>query len=237
MWSICNLHDIQNLSINCDDVPYLDLLGGRWEPPRRLRKFEFYSDDITCSALPMWIIRSGPSHLSNLSKFSIRIKEVHQEDVQILGRLPALRHLSVWSTQQTERLLVIGADGFHCVIAFGMHCEPATQLVFQQGALPNAEFVRFNLGVRVAKEDGNGDLFEIGLGNLLSLQSALVEIHWDGVTNMEAAEACAAVRNAMNAHPNHPSIDIYMHPEIPEDTTDDEDEDEYDDEGEIMDLD
>lgn len=163
-------------------------------------------------------MRSGPTQLSNLSKFHITVKEVRQEDVQILGRLPALQHLLVWSTHQTERLLVIGADEFRCVIAFGMHCEPATQLVFQQGALPNAEYVRFNLGVRVAKEDGNGDLFELGLGNLLSLQSALVEIHWDGVTNMEAADAWAAVRNAMNTHLNHPSIALYMVPEIAEGT-------------------
>ena len=58
----------------------------------------------------------------------------------------------------------------------------------------------------------------------------------------------------MNTHPNHPSIDLYMEPEIAEDTDDedddeyDEDDDEYDDdddgdgddsgdEGERMDLD
>uniref|UniRef100_A0A8I6XIY8 RGH1 n=1 Tax=Hordeum vulgare subsp. vulgare TaxID=112509 RepID=A0A8I6XIY8_HORVV len=216
--TICKLRDIESLSISCKDVPYLDLLGERWEPPQRLRKFHFGSDHIACSTLPMWIMRSGPSHLSNLTKFSITIKEVHQEDVRTLGGLPALRHLSVWSTHQTERLLVIGADGFHCVIALGMHCEPATQLVFQQGALPNAEYVRFSLGVQVAIEDGNGDLFELGLGNLLSLQSALIEIHWDGVTNMEAGEAFAAVRNAMNTHPNHPIVNIYMKPEISEGT-------------------
>ncbi|KAF7067074.1 LOW QUALITY PROTEIN: hypothetical protein CFC21_072992 [Triticum aestivum] len=215
--TIFKLHDIQSLSITCDDVQYLDLLGGHWEPPRCLRKFAFSSDHITCSSLPVWIMRSGPAQLSNLSKFDIIVKEVRQEDVQILERLPALIHLLVWS-HQTERLLVIGSDEFCCVIAFGMHCEPATQLVFRQGALLNAELVRFNLGVRVAIEDGNNDLFEIGLGNLLSLQSALVEIHWDGVTNMEAAKAYAAVKNAMNAQPRHPSIDIYMYPEKPEGT-------------------
>ncbi|KAM3277297.1 hypothetical protein ACQJBY_045262 [Aegilops geniculata] len=239
--TICNLHHIQSLSITCDDVPYLDLLGGHWEPPRCLRQYTFTSDHIACSSLPMWITKCGPSHLSNLSEVHIIVKDVQQEDVQVLGRLPALRHLWIGSTHQTERLLIIGADEFRCVIAFGMHCEPATQLVFQQGALPNAEYVRFSLGVRVAKEDGNGDLFELGLGNLLSLQSALVEIHWDGVTNMEAAEACAAVRNAMDTHPNHPIVNLHLDPEISE-GTDDEDDDEYDDddsgvEGERMDLD
>ncbi|VAI20689.1 unnamed protein product [Triticum turgidum subsp. durum] len=252
--TIYNLHDIRSLRIACDDVPYLDLLGGRWEPPRCLCKYTFTSDHIACSGLPMWITKCGPSHLSNLSSFHIRVKDVQQEDVQILGRLPTLRHIWISSTHQTKRLLVIGADEFRCVIAFGMHCEPANQVVFQQGALPNAEYVRFNLGVRVAKEDGDSDLFELGLGNLLSLQGGLVEIHWDGVTIMEAEEACAAVRNAVNTHPNHPSIDLYMEPEIAEDTDDedddeyDEDDDEYDDdddgdgddsgdEGERMDLD
>ena len=180
--TIYNLHDIRSLRIACDDVPYFDLLGGRWEPPRCLCKYTFTSDHIACSGLPMWITKCGPSHLSNLSSFHIRVKDVQQEDVQILGRLPTLRHLWISSTHQTKRLLVIGADEFRCVIAFGMHCEPANQVVFQQGALPNAEYVRFNLGVRVAKEDGDSDLFELGSGNLLSLQGGLVEIHWDGVT-------------------------------------------------------
>uniref|UniRef100_A0A453LLQ1 Disease resistance protein RPP13 n=1 Tax=Aegilops tauschii subsp. strangulata TaxID=200361 RepID=A0A453LLQ1_AEGTS len=214
--SICKLNDIQSLNINYQDSPYLDLLGERWVPPRCLGKFEFYSDHMACSTLPMWIRRCGPSHLSNLSTFSIIIKEVRQEDVQILGRLHSLRHLWMQSTHQTERLLVIGADGFRLTIAFALHCQPATQVVFQQGALPNAEQVRFNLGVRVAKEDGNGDCFELGLLNLLSLQSAIVEIHWDGIIVKEAEKAEAAVRNALNAHPNQPSIAFSMEPYIPE---------------------
>ncbi|XP_044984237.1 disease resistance protein PIK6-NP-like [Hordeum vulgare subsp. vulgare] len=235
--SMCNLRDIQSVVIFYQDLPYLDLLGERWLPPRCLGKFQFLTDDMACSTLPMWIMRCGPSHLSNLSTFHIRVKEVQQEDVQILGRLPALRHLWISSTHQTERLLVIGADGFRSMIALGLHCVPATQLVFQQGALPNAELVRFNLGVQVTKEDGNGHHFGLGLGNLLSLQSASVEIHWDGVTIMEAAKACAAVRSALNAHPNHLSSDVRMEPDPEEKEEDNEDEEEDDNDEEEEDDD
>ncbi|XP_048550846.1 uncharacterized protein LOC125532570 [Triticum urartu] len=95
--------------------------------------------------------------------------------------------------------------------------------MFESGALPRAEAVWFSLGVRVAKEDGNRG-FNFGLqGNLLSLRhSVRVLLYCDGARVGEAKEAEAAVRHALDAHPNHPRIYIDMIPRIAEDAHDDD---------------
>ncbi|XP_048562411.1 disease resistance protein RGA5-like isoform X2 [Triticum urartu] len=213
--SLCNLHHIEILSIDCNSgetsFELMDLLGERWVPPVHLRKFvsEMPSQ---LSALRGWIKRD-PSHLSNLSVlFLDSVKEVQQEDVEIIGGLLSLHRLHIKSTHQTQRLLVIRADGFRCMVDFYLNCGSAAQIMFEPGALLRAEVVRFSLGVRVAKEDGNCG-FDLGLQ---------VWMYCGGARVGEAKEAEAAVRHALKAHPNHPRIYIDMWPRIAEDAHDDD---------------
>ncbi|KAM3406060.1 hypothetical protein ACQJBY_000231 [Aegilops geniculata] len=224
--SLCNLHHIESLSIDCNSgetsFELMDLLGERWVPPVHLR--EFVSEmPSQLSALRGWIKRD-PSHLSNLSKLILwPVKEVQQEDVEIIGGLLSLRRLWIKSTHQTQRLLVISADGFRCMVQFFLYCGSAAQIVFEPGALPRAEEVRLSLGVRVAKEDGNY-VFDLGLqGNLLSLRREVhVYMYCGGARVGEAKQAEAAVRHALKAHPNPPQIYIDMKPRIAEGADDDD---------------
>nr|AYN64282.1 RGH1 [Hordeum vulgare subsp. spontaneum] len=217
--SLCNLHHIESLIIGCNpretsSFEVMDLLGERWVPPVHLREFES-SMPSELSALRGWIKRD-PSHLSNLSELILwPVKEVQQDDVEIIGGLLCLRRLCIRSSHQTQRLLVIPADGFHCMVEFRLDCGSATQILFEPGALPRAESVVISLGVRVAKEDGNRG-FDLGLqGNLLSLRrDVFVLIYCGGARVGEAKEAEAAVRRALEAHPSHPRICIDMRPHI-----------------------
>nr|UBY07356.1 NBS-LRR disease resistance protein [Dasypyrum villosum] len=224
--SLCNLHHIESLSIHCHSgetsFELMDLLGERWVPPVHLREFLSWIPS-KLSALRGWIKRD-PSHLSNLSMLILSpVKEVQQEDVEIIGGLLSLRRLSIRSTHQTQRLLVIRADAFRCMVVFHLDCGSAAQIIFEPGSLPRAEEVWFSLGVRVAKEDGNCG-FDLGLqGNLLSLrQSVWVWMYCGGARVGEVKEAEAAVRHAVNAHPNHPKIKIYTSPQIAKGDHDDD---------------
>ncbi|KAM3406062.1 hypothetical protein ACQJBY_000232 [Aegilops geniculata] len=220
--SLCNLHHIERLSIgrNSEETSFelMDLLGECWVPPIHLREFVSQMPS-KLSALRGWIKRD-PSHLSNLSELLLwRVKEVRQEDVEIIGGLLSLRRLWIECSHQTQRLLVIRADGFRCMVWFELNCGSAAQIMFESGALPRAEEVWFSLGVRVAKEDGNCG-FDLGLqGNLLSLRRFVcVRMYCGGERVGEAKEAEAAVRHALDAHPNHPQIYIDMKPRIAEGT-------------------
>ncbi|KAE8769896.1 hypothetical protein D1007_58444 [Hordeum vulgare] len=225
--SLCNLHHIESLRIDDDSeetssFELTDLLGERWVPPVHLREFKSFMPS-QLSAMRGWIKRD-PSHLSNLSDLILwSVKEVQQEDVEIIGGLLCLRRLLIiTSTDQTQRLLVIRADGFHCMVEFHLDCGSATQILFEPGALPRAESVVISLGVRVAKEDGNHG-FDLGLqGNLLSLRRYVFVIYCGGARVGEAKEAEAAVRRALEAHPSHPRIDIYKRPFIAEGAHDDD---------------
>nr|UBY07574.1 NBS-LRR disease resistance protein [Dasypyrum villosum] len=224
--SLCNLHDIETLSIDCyfgeTSFELMDLLGERWVPPVHLGKFVSWMPS-QLSALRGWIKRD-PSHLSNLSELVLgSVKEVQQEDVEIIGGLMSLRRLCIRSTHQTQRLLVVRADGFRCMVFFRLDCGSAAQIKFEPGALPRVEGVAFSLGVRVAKEDGNCG-FDLGLqGNLLSLrQDVYVYMNCGGARVGEAKAAEAAVRHALEAHPNHPQFEISMKPHIAEGAHDDD---------------
>jgi hypothetical protein len=50
--------------------------------------------------------------------------------------------------------------------------------------------------------------FDLGLGNLLSLQQVRVWLQSVGAGEQEEEEAEAAVRHAIEVHPNHPSLSI-----------------------------
>nr|ADX06722.1 Mla1 [Triticum monococcum] len=224
--SLCNLHHIEILIIgnNFEETSFelMDLLGERWVPPVHLREFVSHMPS-QLSALRGWIKRD-PSHLSNLSELILTsVKEVQQEDVEIIGGLLSLRCLWITSTHQTQRLLVIRADGFRCMVDFYLNCGSAAQIKFEPGALPRAEEVRFSLGVRVAKEDGNCG-FDLGLqGNLLSLRRHVwVYMYCGGARVGETKEAEAAVRHALEAHPNHPLFYIQMKPRIAQGAHDDD---------------
>ncbi|KAE8769904.1 RGA1c [Hordeum vulgare] len=214
--SLCNLRHIESLSVyhnsRVTSFELMDLLGERWVPPAHLRKFVSHRP-TQMSTLRGWIKRD-PSHLSNLSKLDLRsLKELQQEDVQIIGGLLSLRYLRIDSTHQRQRLLVIGADGFHCMVVFDLDCGSAARIMFEPGALPRAKSMTFSLGVRVAKEEGNYG-FDLGLqGNLLSLQRKVwVLMYCGGARVGDAKKAEAAVRHAFDAHPNHPEISIVMMP-------------------------
>nr|ACZ65499.1 MLA31-1 [Hordeum vulgare subsp. vulgare] len=225
--SLCNLHHIERLIIDCKSIEtssfeLMDLLGERWIPPVHLREFKSFMPS-QLSALRGWIQRD-PSHLSNLSELTLTsVKDVQQDDVEIIGRLLSLRVLHIMSTYQTQRLLVIRADGFRCIVDFHLNCGSATQILFEPGALPRAEAVLFSLGVRVAKEDGNSD-FDLGLqGNFENLcRFVYVRMYCGGARVGEAKEAEAAVRRALEAHPRHPRIYIDMRPDIQEGAHDDD---------------
>ncbi|CAM0879428.1 unnamed protein product [Alopecurus aequalis] len=208
--SLSHLDHLQSLVFR-EYFPSMDLLGDSWEPPQKLRKFE----SVRCgafSAMPAWI-KEVPLRLSDLSELAIGFEELDGEDMQILGRLPALRRLWMLSGRQTQTVLTICADGYHCLRNFTLYCESPRQITFQPGAFPKVEAVLFNFSIRMARADGNTD-FNFGLGNLVSLQQVTVGIDRDGFTVEVVKEAVDALKTAVDALHNRPSITLDIRPPI-----------------------
>jgi disease resistance protein RPM1 len=208
--SLRHLKKIQSVVIR-GFFPSMDLLEKSWLPPQQLRTFE----SVRCGAfsgVPEWIKRD-PLHLSDLAELVIGFIELREEDLLILGKLPVLHRLWLWSGQQTPKVLLIGTDGFHCLTTFTLYCESPRQIAFQQGTFPKVETVLFNFSVEKAKVDGNGD-FNFGLQNLLSLRQVTVGINRQGATLANVKEAVVALRHTVDIHPLHPVITFDIRPLI-----------------------
>jgi hypothetical protein len=217
--SLGKMSNIQNIEIDNgdvededeDDAILMDFLGERWVAPRTLQKF-ISNKGIIFSILPAWI----RSHMSQLCTLDIWVEEVQQEDLDILGSLPGLCHLVLWSTRPS-RLLLVTADGFPSLKRLELMPSSPGQVVVQPGALLKIENIQLNISLRVAKEEaaGNGgNLVCLYVGNLPSLRNVTIILDRSGVTVGEAKQEKAALEMALRTHPMRPRFFIDMVPEI-----------------------
>ncbi|KAE8807275.1 Disease resistance protein RPP13 [Hordeum vulgare] len=208
--SLSHLKNLQSLVIR-GSFPSMNLLGEYWVPPQQLREFESAVCGIF-SAVPAWI-KVNPLILSVLSDLTMGFEELLVEDMLILGMLPALRRLWLFSSQQTQGVLPIGTEGYRCLTTISLYCKSPKRIAFQRGALPKVEVLLFNFSVRMASADGNGS-FNFGLMNLASLQHTTVGIDRDGSTIEDVNEAAAALRREISTFKNRPSIIVDIRPPI-----------------------
>ncbi|XP_012703800.1 disease resistance protein RPP13 [Setaria italica] len=206
---LCKLQKMQELAIGSRGQRSIGGLDA-WVAPRHLRVLDT-RNSCWFSTLPAWV---NPSLLLDLTNLKIAMRELHQVDLEILGRLPALHYLDLLVDNKNLSILagfVVGAGAFPCLVNcyFTNFVWP---VVFQHGAMPRLrglEFWWFYLReVRgIACNDGSLDL---GLGNLPALQNIYVDMQRDGASKEEAEQAKAALRHAAEMHPNRPShlIDI-----------------------------
>jgi hypothetical protein len=153
----------------------------------------------------------NPSLLLNLSFLSIEVKMLQQEDLDILGRLPALTCLDLEVNHENLGILVrlvVGASSFadlvHCMLRGSIG-----PVVFQQGAMPNLTGLCFTFPVHETKETANcNGGFDTGLENLKSLRDVTISFLYGGASEGDAEKAEAAFRHAIEIHPNRPTLQI-----------------------------
>ncbi|GJN04954.1 hypothetical protein PR202_ga22539 [Eleusine coracana subsp. coracana] len=180
-----------------------------WVAPRCLRRLDTLRV-FWFSRLPVWM--NNTSHLVDLSHLSIAVRELEQKDLEILGRLPSLCRLQLEVDHQdigiVGRLFTVGCGSFPCLV----FCELRGFLrpvVFQQGALPKLRRLAFDFHAREAREiAGNDGGFNLGLGNLPSLEYVGVSFRSAGASQQEVEEAKAALKQATEIHPNRPEFQI-----------------------------
>ncbi|CAL4979438.1 unnamed protein product [Urochloa decumbens] len=201
------IEDLEIIGNSCErSIGALD----SWVAPRHLRDLRTRR---TCwfSALPAWV---NPSLLVNLTYLDICVRELHQVDLEILGRLPVLRCLCLEVDNMNLGVLhafVVGAGSFPCLVS----CTLRTfvwPVLFQHGAMPRLSVIQF-LWFYVMRESvvaccGGG--LNLGLGNLPSLQSVHAHLLPEGASKEEAKNVAAALRHAAEMHPNNPRHDIII---------------------------
>uniref|UniRef100_A0A0A8YCA7 Disease resistance R13L4/SHOC-2-like LRR domain-containing protein n=1 Tax=Arundo donax TaxID=35708 RepID=A0A0A8YCA7_ARUDO len=103
---------------------------------------------------------------------------------------------------------IVGAGLFPCLV----RCELwgfLGPVVFQQGAMPRLTILQFPFHVRETREIvGIDGAFDLGLGNLASLQRVFIRFRSGGASEEEVEDAKAALRHAAEIHPSHPLLRI-----------------------------
>ncbi|XP_066333832.1 disease resistance protein RGA5-like [Miscanthus floridulus] len=179
----------------------LDYMPDQWTGPARLQRF--HGSFVTFSQVPWWF-----SSLSELSSLSMRVNLLRQEDLKLLGTLPVLRFLDLkvdaYGTT-TEEQLVVGADHpFRSLVEFRFTHYTRCWLEFARGVMPKLQ--RLELYFEARRREGGG--FDIGLENLASLTHVTVKFDRDGVRMKVVEDVEYKVRDALDMHPNHPTLEL-----------------------------
>ncbi|CAL4991200.1 unnamed protein product [Urochloa decumbens] len=199
---LCKLQKIQYMYIMGNSsqrsIGGLDALVA----PRHLRELNAGTSCLF-STLPAWV---NPSLLLDLTQIYIAVTELSQVDLEILGRLPALRDLTLEVSNKNIGILqrvVVGAGWFPCLV-YCMLDGFVWPVVFQQGAAPRLRELWLT-PFHVLKARGiacsDADL-DMGLGNLPSLQTFSADLRYKSTS--EALLAQAVLTHAAEVHPNHP---------------------------------
>ena len=204
--SLCKLGTckLQSIWIRTSDSTPLQFIDS-WSPlPYNLQMFRM-TTNYYLPKMPKWIVPA----LTSLAYLNINLIEATEEDLRILGEMPALLCLKLAvKTIQKERLTVQGV-AFQCLREFfiirSASCASAIYLTFEEGALPKLEKLELPLFVSVAKANG----FQLGLGHLPCLRDAKFYLCNDVDTSYESySVAVGAIRKEANSHPNHPRLSI-----------------------------
>lgn len=157
--------------------------------------------------VPLRIPRSMNS-LSNVHKLCLSLLEIQQADIDILGNLPALQELTLFADTYAAAgpkggPLRIGPNhGFSFLNYFLIGTEFGDLgLIFEAGSMPKLQkFVLIFCGYDSCSwTNGN---FDFGIGHLACLTSVHIRRAYGSESESEAS-----FERAIEAHPNHPSLE------------------------------
>ncbi|VAI63382.1 unnamed protein product [Triticum turgidum subsp. durum] len=206
--SLKNLGNLLSLTVYYGQELLEETLG---PVPLSLRKLEVFGSMIP--HVPEWV-----GSLANLQNLRLELVGAEQKDFYILGGLPVLRYLALFidesgsmnlNTPLTEkpevtRVIVSGEVGFPCLRIFSYYFQFAgINISFAAGAMPKVDVLNIAFDAEKTESLGTSGPFVLGIKNLPSL----VTLHCclrAGHRSNEAAKA--AIREAANAHPNHPTL-------------------------------
>ncbi|KAF8685266.1 hypothetical protein HU200_044088 [Digitaria exilis] len=171
-----------------------------WHALPHLRRIQL-SNKFGFYVRPDWM---NPSYLPHLTYLCVTVLQLQQEDLDIIGSLPALRDLDL-SVHSGLSITIDGSLFPNLVRCKLLNFMPP--VVFRQGAMPRLIDLEFTFNVRQTRRvAGSIDNLEFGLENLRVLQNILVRFTGRSDTKKEREEAMDVLRHAVEIHPNRPKL-------------------------------
>jgi hypothetical protein len=194
-------HGLQSLSIIKTDIMGEELM------------------DILCYTVPCLrevIVMGGITRLSkqmvslaNLTYLNLYIERIKQQDICIIGGIPALLSTSLTVEHAPDEQLTIGSQQFRCLKTFIFWVchggQGGLEMLFLQEAMPKLRYLYLAFG---AKETKTKMGFAFSFEHLASLELIGVTIYSTDATRSRVEAAEAAIRNAVSIHPGRPTLDL-----------------------------
>jgi hypothetical protein len=186
--------------------------------------------DILCCAVPclreltvlgsITRLSKHMASLTNLTHLNIFIKRIKQEDLCILGGIPALLSAHLTSTLAPDEQLTISSQLFRRLkkfIFWNHQAQDGLEILFLPGAMPELQMLHLYLRF-VEKEIDSKMGFEFSIKHLAKLKSVSIIIrcyYEDPMSRVGPVEAAirsrmeaakAAIMNAVKIHPGQPTL-------------------------------
>ncbi|KAK3159814.1 hypothetical protein QOZ80_1BG0051390 [Eleusine coracana subsp. coracana] len=204
-----NLRKLQSLDVSIVGGCGKFMLG--WAPPPRLHRFLCRGWPIALPTLPAWIKNSSLS----LTFLEVSVRQVAPNDLQVLGTLPLLRGVSLYSNAPVDHhppaRMTVNTGAFPCA----RWCEFVNFMtvpsMIPPGAMAHVQHLEFN--VRVWHfDDGVGGFGwdDLRMGHLPSLEEVTVHLLYRRKDYAAPAveRMHAALRQAAEDHPNRLALKI-----------------------------
>jgi Leucine-rich repeat (LRR) protein len=198
--SLCNLgtYNLHSLFVDINGYGEDNFSLDTWQPvPSRLRRF---SIDRWCpiNKIPNWV-----GSLINLEELVLYVNKIWQEDFELLGHMPALSSLTIYSNTALQGRIII--SGFHSTKFFKFYCNPAG-LTFDAGSLLKLECLDVIMNVFNTKSS-NGS-FDFGIQYLTNLRNVYIQLDCNGSTGGELEAAKASIKSSVNKLPGQPKLNL-----------------------------
>ncbi|KAK3137095.1 hypothetical protein QOZ80_5BG0447860 [Eleusine coracana subsp. coracana] len=192
---MCNL---KYLHIDCDcaemdvsiSVPASSCQLQRFRAPGFLR-------------VPKWI-----GQLHNLYDLKLIVKEVLEDDIEILAQLPSLTFLVLIFKGAPEHKIVIRESGFFVLKHLKIVCNKISVLTFEAGAMTKLEWLKLCFNAHGWDRHGAAPA---GMEHLSGLKVIFVDIGGRHAKESNIRAARSALRNAIDMHPGRPAAKIKCH--------------------------
>jgi hypothetical protein len=190
-------HGLQSLSIFKSDILEEELM------------------DILCCTAPCLreLVVYGVTYLSkqmvslpNLTYLNLHIERIKQEDLCILGGIPALLSANLLVDHAPDERLTVRSQQFRCLKQFTFtiyYGRGGLEMIFLQEAMPELRHLYLKFG---AKETESKMGFAFSFEHLAILEHISVRIDAHGATRSRVEAAEAAIRNAVSIHPGRPTL-------------------------------
>ncbi|GJM95075.1 hypothetical protein PR202_ga11772 [Eleusine coracana subsp. coracana] len=153
--------------------------------------------------VPKWI-----GQLHNLYDLKLIVKEVLEDDIEILSQLPSLTYLVLIFKEAPEHKIVIRENGFLVLKHLKVVCNKISFLTFEAGAMTKLEGLK--LCFNAHGWDRHGAALA-GMEYLSGLKVIFVDIGGRHAKESNIRAARSALRNAIDMHPGRPAAKIKCH--------------------------